>query len=197
MMVLVAGLVATLTTGGAVKLEQRTVVKSRVYLVKGPSFLAARSSRTLNRGDKIEVELPGQGSWLRARTGEEQGYIHLSYVSRPPNEFKVSGSTVDLSAKVASFPSHNSAHTLAVGGFTPLVERAWRKENPQVERGFERLEPFMPSLPTPPEKPAGEVEPPLPPEPNTPDPESLAAFAAEGGLRVAQPEPSQAQEETP
>lgn len=192
MMVLVAALVAALTTGGAVKLEQRTVVKSRVYLVKEPSFLASRTSRTLNRGEKIEVEQPGQGSWLRAHVGEEQGYIHLSYVSRPPNEFKVSGGAV--APKVALLES--GEHSLAVGGFTELVERTWRQENPNLEQGFRRLEPYMPALPAGPEGLEAEAGPPLPPEPNTPDPAALAAFAAEGGLRLAL-EPSQAQEAAP
>jgi hypothetical protein len=168
MLVLAAGLAASLVTGGAARLEERTVVKSRVYLVKEPSFLATRASHSLQRGEKIQVELPGRGSWLLAHTGKEQGYIHLSYVSRPPNAFKLSA----VASRSESLVS--SEYTLAVGGFSEPVERTWRSEHPDMEVGFLRLEPFMPSAPE-------EVE------PTTPEPEALAAFAAEGQLRMPQP----------
>src|SRR5687767_1398135 len=126
MLVLAAGMVAALATGGAVRLEERTVVKSRVYLVKEPSFLAARASRTLQRGEKLQVELPGRGSWLVARAAKERGDVHLSYVSRPPGAFKVTGDLVRGESLVSG------EYTLAVGGFSEPVERTWRGEHPDM-----------------------------------------------------------------
>lgn len=184
MLVLAAGLAASLVAGGAKSTEPRTVVKSRVYLVKEPSFLAGPASRTLQRGERIDVELPGRGSWMAAsNTDKERGFIHLSYVSRPLMAPKVTGdmaNTVGVMNKVEV----GKEATMAVGYFCEVVERAWRDETPNMEVGFERLEPFMPVRPPVDEEGAKDT---AQAEPSLPEPEGLAAFAAEGGLRMPVP----------
>lgn len=156
-----------LAAGGAVKLEPRTVTKSSVYLVKAPSFLAPRASRSLLRGQQVLVEVPPAGSWFAAHVKqedtEERGYIHVTYLSDRPGAFKVTGTAL----QGQSLMSGN--YNLAVGGFSESSERVYRGQHPNVEKGFERLEAFMPAT-------VGE-------QPATPDPEALSAFIAAGGLR--------------
>jgi hypothetical protein len=163
-----------LAAGGAVKLESRTVTKSSVYLVKTPSFLAPRASRTLLRGQQVRVEVPPtKGSWYAAHVGEaadeERGFIHVTYLSDKPGAFKVTGTAL----QGESLMSGN--YNLAVGGFSESSEHYFRAQRPDVEKGFQRLEAFMPA--TPGERPA------------MPDPEALSAFIAAGGLREPGGEP--------
>jgi hypothetical protein len=182
MLALAAGLATSLVAGGATRTETRTVVKSRVYLVKEPSFLAGPASRPLQRGEQINVELPGRGSWMAAcNKDKERGYIHLSYVSRPPSAFQVSGAGASTGAKVMNKVELSGEVTMAVGYFCDVVERAWRTENPNMEVGFERLEPFMPVRPPVGAEDAAE---PTSAELALPEPEAVAAFAAEGRLRM-------------
>lgn len=163
-----------LAAGGAVKLEPRTVTKSSVYLVKTPSFLAPRASRTLLRGQQVRVEVPpAKGSWFSARVGEgaqeERGFIHVTYLSDRPGAFKVTGTAL----QGESLMSGN--YNLAAGGFSESSERVLRTRHPDLEKGFQRLEAFMPAAPG--ERPA------------MPDPEALSAFIAAGGLKEPGGEP--------
>jgi hypothetical protein len=158
----------TLAAGGAATLEPRTVTKSSVYLVKAPSFLSPRASRSLLRGHQVLVEVPPKGSWFAARVGEEgaeeRGFIHVTYLSDKPGAFTVKGTGL----QGESLMSGN--YNLAVGGFSESTERVLRVAKPDLEKGFARLEAFMPALP-------GEGTAALP------DTEGLATFVTAGGLR--------------
>jgi hypothetical protein len=163
-----------LAAGGAVKLEPRTVTKTSVYLVKTPSFLAPRASRTLLRGQQVRVEVPAaKGSWFAARVGEaaaeERGFIHVTYLSDRPGAFKVTGTALQGESTLSG------NYNLAVGGFSESSERHFRTQHPDVEKGFQRLEAFMPAVPG--ERLA------------MPDPAALSAFIAAGGLREPGGEP--------
>ena len=152
-----------LATGGAVKLEPRTVTKSSVYLVKSPSFLAPRVSRAVLRGEQVQVEVPSRGSWFVAQVEQEKGYIHVTYLNDRPGAFKLSGEVLKGESLV------NGNYNLAVGGFTEDAVRVYRGQNPDVEEGFRRLEVFMPADPLA--------------RPAMPEPEALGAFVSSGSLR--------------
>jgi hypothetical protein len=153
----------TLAAGGAVKLEPRTVTKSSVYLVKAPSFLAPRASRPVLRGEQVQVELPGKGSWFAAQVEQERGYIHVTYLSDRPGAFKVTGQALAGESLVSG------NYNLAVGGFTEAAVSVYRGQHPDVEAGFRRLEAFMPADP-------GALS-------AMPEPEPLSTFVADGSLR--------------
>lgn len=159
----------TLATGGAVKLEPRTVTKSSVYLVKSPSFLAPRVSRAVLRGEQVQVELPGRGSWFAAQVEQERGYIHVTYLNDRPGAFKVSGQALQGESLV------NGNYNLAVGGFTESAVSVYRGQHPDVEAGFRRLEAFMPA------EPGAQAA--------MPDPEALSGFVSAGSLREPGGEP--------
>jgi hypothetical protein len=160
----VASTLLALAVGGAAKLEPRTVTKASVYLVKSPSFLAPRASRPILRGQRVLVAPPDRAGWLAAQFDKDKGFIHLTYVSDRPGAFRVGGG----GAQGESTISGN--YNLAVGGFSPEAERAFRAKNPDLDAAFARLEPFMPL------SPAGVSAMPT-------DPAELAAFVAVGSLR--------------
>jgi hypothetical protein len=163
MLPLVMTLGFTLAAGGAVKVEPRTVTKSSVYLVKSPSFLAQRVSRAVLRGEQVQVEVPGQGSWLAAQVEEQRGYIHVTYLSDRPGAFKVTGEALQGESLI------NGNYNLAIGGFTESAVSVYRGQHPDLEEGFRRLEAFMPADPAA--------------QPAMPDPEVLGAFVTAGSLR--------------
>ncbi len=153
----------TLATGGAVKVEPRTVTKSSVYLVKSPSFLAPRVSRAVLRGEQVQVQVPGRGSWFSAQVEEQQGYIHVTYLNDRPGAFKLTGEALQGESLI------NGNYNLAVGGFTESAVSVYRGQHPDVEEGFRRLEAFMPADPSA--------------RPAMPEPEALGAFVTAGSLR--------------
>jgi hypothetical protein len=169
MLPLVMTLGLTLATGGAVKVEPRTVTKSSVYLVKSPSFLAPRVSRAVLRGEQVQVEVPGRGSWFAAQVEEQRGYIHVTYLNDRPGAFKVTGEALQGESLI------NGNYNLAVGGFTESAVSVYRGQHPDVEEGFRRLEAFMPADPSA--------------QPAMPDPDALGAFVTAGGLRDPGGEP--------
>jgi len=168
MLTLTPTLLLALAVGGAAKPEPRTVTKSSVYLVKSPSFLAPRASRPILRGQRVLVEPPDRAGWLAASFEKQRGYIHLTYVSDRPGAFRV-GPGGGAGAQGESVISGN--YNLAVGGFSPEAERAFRAKNPDLDQAFARLEAFMPL------QPAGVSAMPQ-------DPAGLAAFVAVGSLHL-------------
>lgn len=159
--------------GGAAELEKRTVTKSSVYLVNKPSFLAAPASVALVRGETVQVKVPSVRGWFEAtykRTGKPStGFIHITYVSDRPVAFKVKGGDVKGESLISGH------YQLAVGGFSPEVENTYRAKHADVNKGFEKLDPYMPENPM--AKPGA-----FPASPR--DPEGLAQFVAEGRLSL-------------
>lgn len=174
-LMLVPGLALALASGGATRVEPRTVTKSSVYLVKSPSFLSPRASRPILRGQRVQVELPDRSGWLVARHEKDRGYIHLTYVSDRPGAFVLA----DTGAKGESMIAGN--YSLAVGGFSEGAEQAWRAKHPDAEQGFRWLDAHMPAHP----EAAASA-----------DPAPLAAFVQQGKLR-APDAPLAAQEVAP
>jgi hypothetical protein len=155
-------IVLSLALGGGT-LEQKTVTKSSVYLVKEPSFLAAPASKPILRGEKVDVFVPHDRGWFSARYHTASGYIHLSYVSDRAIAFKAKAN------ELASDSSVSGSYNLATPGFTEDLEKRYRHDHPNAEKGYRLLEPFAPTKPG-----AGQSVP--------SDPEGEATFVKDGNL---------------
>src|SRR5579871_1829275 len=133
-------IVLSVALGGGT-LEQKTVTKSSVYLVKEPSFLAAPSSKAILRGEKVDVYVPHERGWFSARYKTSSGFIHLSYVTDRAIAFKAKAN------ELASDSSVSGSYNLATPGFTEELEKKYRAQHPNAEKGYRLLEPFVPTKP--------------------------------------------------
>ena len=183
-----AFLLALAIAAAPAEVDQRTVTKASVYLLKSPSFLAPRASTiAVYRNEKVKLEGAPKGGWYLVsytpRKGPKlSGYLHASYLSDRPVAFRVENKEVEGRGQMSG------NYNLAVPGFKPEVARQRERSNQRAAAGYRTIEHYMPLDHATAAK-AGQLGSP-------PDASNLIAFVEEGHLReptVASDPPAQAQ----
>ena len=184
-----AFLLALAIAAAPAEVDQRTVTKASVYLLKSPSFLAPRASTiAVYRNEKVKLEGAPKGGWYLVsytpRKGPKlTGYLHASYLSDRPVAFRVENKEVDGRGQMSG------NYNLAVPGFKQEVAQQRERSNQNAASGYRAIEQYMPLDHATAAK-AGQLASP-------PDASNLVAFVEDGHLRepslAVDPSPQRAQ----